>query len=167
MERRMSASPIWRRSLRLAAVAAVALAAGVAQAQALTLRDGDRTVTLDSADLHALPQETLTIDDHGASRTFTGAPLGAVLDKIGAPKGEQLKGEALGYTVVATASDGYKVALSLSEIDPSLGDKHVIVADSEGGKPLDPQQGPLRLVVKDDKRLARSARNLVSIELKR
>jgi hypothetical protein len=34
------------------------------------------------------------------------------------------------------------------------------------GKPLDSKVGPLRLVVTDDKRPARSVRNLVSVELK-
>lgn len=154
---------------RLGALAAAGLLAlaGFADAQALTLRDGERVLTLEAADLRALPQETLTVDDHGAPRTFTGAQLGAVLDKLGAPHGEALRGEALGYVIVATASDGYKVALSLSEIDPALGDRHVIVADSEDGKPLDATEGPYRLVVKDSKRMARSARNLVSLELKR
>ncbi len=159
----------WR-TKRAGSWAGLALAlslAGMAQAQALTLRDGDKVLTLAAPDLRALPQETLTVEDHGTQRTFTGAQLGAVLDKLGAPHGEQLKGEALGYVIVATASDGYKVSLSLSEIDPTLGDRHVIVADSEGGKPLDASEGPYRLVVKDSKRMARSAKNLVQLELKR
>lgn len=151
----------------LAVAVALAVGAALAQAQTLTLRDGDRTVTLEGADLRALPQETLTVDDHGAARTFTGAQLGAVLDKLGAPHGDQLSGEALGYTLVAIGSDGYRVALSLSEIDPMLGDRHVIVADSEGGKPLDAHEGPYRLIVKGDRRMARSARNLTMLELKR
>lgn len=158
---------IARRALGGAALAFALSLAGLAQAQVLTLRDGDRMVTLGPPDLRAMPQETLTVDDHGVARTFTGAQLGAVLDRLGAPHGEQLKGEALGYVIVATASDGYKVALSLSEIDPSLGDRHVIIADSEGGKPLDAGEGPYRLVVKDSRRIARSAKNLVQLELKR
>lgn len=156
----------WR-SVGLAAVLAVASGLAPAAAQALTLRDGDRVLTLDASDLHALPQQTVTVDDHGRSRTFTGPTLNAVVDKLGAPHGEQLKGEALGYTLVATASDGYRVALSLSEIDPLLGDRRVIVADAENGHALDPAEGPLRLVVAGDHKLARSARNLVSVELKR
>jgi hypothetical protein len=34
------------------------------------------------------------------------------------------------------------------------------------GKPLDAHSGPFKLVVSEDKRPARSVRNLVSIELK-
>jgi hypothetical protein len=42
----------------------------------------------------------------------------------------------------------------------------VLVADTMNGKPLDARTGPFRLVVSDDKRPARSVRNLVSLELK-
>ena len=152
----------------IAGVVAAALAgAAPAWSQTLTLKDGDRVVSLDAAELHALPQETLTLDDHGQARAYSGAQLGAVLDKLGAPHGEQLRGEALGYVLVASASDGYKVALSLSEVDPTLGARHVIVADAVDGKPLDAHEGPLRLVVAGDNREARSERNLVALELKR
>jgi DMSO/TMAO reductase YedYZ molybdopterin-dependent catalytic subunit len=67
---------------------------------------------------------------------------------------------------VATGADGYKVVLALGEIDPEFHPGQVLVADSMDGKPLGPQTGPLRLIVSEDKRPARSVRNLVSIEIK-
>jgi hypothetical protein len=41
----------------------------------------------------------------------------------------------------------------------------VIVADTLNGHPLPAASGPFRLIVSEDKRPARSVRNLVSIEL--
>jgi hypothetical protein len=70
-------------------------------------------------------------------------------------------GPALANYVVATGSNGYKAVLALGEIDPSFHPGEVIVADSMEGKPLDAHSGPLKLVVTEDKRPARSVRNLV------
>jgi hypothetical protein len=67
---------------------------------------------------------------------------------------------------VATGSDGYKAVLALGEVDPSFHPGEVLVADTMDGKPLDAHSGPFKLVVTEDKRPARSVRNLASIELK-
>jgi hypothetical protein len=68
--------------------------------------------------------------------------------------------------VVATGSDGYKAILALAEAEPDFHPGDVIVADTMDGKPLDAKIGPFRLVVSEDRRPARSVRNLVSVELK-
>jgi hypothetical protein len=47
--------------------------------------------------------------------------------------------------VVAEASDGYRAVFSLAELDGDFAGAQVIVADTEDGKPLDTQHGPLRL----------------------
>jgi len=85
---------------------------------------------------------------------------------MGAPLGKELHGEALANYIVATGSDGYQAVLALAEVDPSFHPGEVLVADTMDGKPLDAHSGPLKLVVTEDKRPARSVRNLVSIELK-
>jgi hypothetical protein len=56
--------------------------------------------------------------------------------------------------------------LALGEIDPSFHPGEIIVADAMDRKPLDAHSGPFKLVVTEDKRPARSVRNLVSVELK-
>jgi DMSO/TMAO reductase YedYZ molybdopterin-dependent catalytic subunit len=56
--------------------------------------------------------------------------------------------------------------LALAEVDPAFHSGEVIVADEMNGKPLDAHSGPFKLIVTEDKRPARSVRNLVSIELK-
>jgi hypothetical protein len=132
----------------------------------ITASPGQRGVyTL--ATLKDLPHQTVTIFDHHtkANETFSGVPLMDLLAKLGVPHGEALYGKALTEYVVATGSDGYKSVVTLAEIDPEFHPGMVLVADAMDGKPLG-ATGPFRLIVSEDKRPARSVRNLVSIELK-
>jgi hypothetical protein len=120
------------------------------------------------AQLKALPHITLTIHNShtNADETYSGVRLSDLLIPLGAPLGKELRGIALASYVIASGSDGYEVLLALAEIDPEFHPGEVIVADTMNGKPLDAHGGPLKLVVTEDKRPARSVRNLVSIELK-
>lgn len=56
--------------------------------------------------------------------------------------------------------------LALAEVEPDFHPGDMIVADTLDNKPLDAKTRPFRLVVSEDKRPARSVRNLVSVELK-
>lgn len=115
-----------------------------------------------------MPHVTVTIHNShtNVDESYSGVPLSDLLAKVGAPLGKDLHGEALADYVVANGSDGYKAVLALGEIDPSFHPGEVIVADSMNGKPLDAHSGPFKLVVTEDKRPARSVRNLTTIELK-
>jgi hypothetical protein len=114
------------------------------------------------------PHQTVTIFDHhnNANETYSGVPLMDLLGKLGVPHGTDLHGKALTDYVIATGSDGYRSVIALAEIDPEFHPGQVIVADAMDGKPLDAKTGPFRLVVTEDKRPARSVRNLISIEVK-
>ncbi|AXC14370.1 hypothetical protein ACPOL_5114 [Acidisarcina polymorpha] len=129
--------------------------------------DGRRTA-LTLAEFKDLPHKTVSY--HNAhtktDETYSGVPLIDLLAKYGAPTGDKLHGKALSDYIVATGSDGYRAVLALAETDPSFHPGDVIVADSMNGQPLDAKNGPFKLVVTEDKRPARSVRNLVSIELK-
>ncbi len=120
------------------------------------------------ADLKALPHITVTIHNShtNADETYAGVRLADLLEKLGAPLGKELRGEALGNYIVATGSDGYHAVFALAEVDPSFHPGEVLVADSMDGKPLDAHSGPFKLVSTEDKRPARSVRNLTTIELK-
>jgi hypothetical protein len=113
------------------------------------------------------PHQTVTIFDHhtNANETYSGVPLIDLLAHLGVPRGKDLMGKALADYVVATGSDGYKSVVALGEIDPEFHPGMVLVADAMDGKPLD-KTGPFRLVVTEDKRPARSVRNLVKLELR-
>lgn len=120
------------------------------------------------SELKAMPHITVTIHNShaNADETYSGIRLADLLSKIGAPLGSELHGKALANYVVATGSDGYQSVVALGEADPGFHSGEVLVADAMDGKPLDAHSGPLKLVVTEDKRPARSVRNLVQIELK-
>lgn len=133
------------------------------------LTDSDHpSVVLSAAELKAVPHITVTIHNAhtNADETYSGVRVSDLLGKLGVPLGNELRGKALAHYIVAMGSDGYKAVLALGEVDPSFHPGEVLVADTIDGKPLDAHSGPLKLVVSEDKRPARSVRNLVSIELK-
>lgn len=125
-------------------------------------------VRLSVSDFKSLPHIRVSFHNShtNADETYAGVRLADLLAKMGAPLGAELRGEALASYVVATGADGYKAVLGLGEVDPSFHPGEVLVADTMNGKPLDAHSGPFKLVVTEDKRPARSVRNLVSIELK-
>lgn len=126
------------------------------------------SVALSPADFHALPHVSITVHNghSDTNETYSGVPLATLLEKVSAPTGKELRGDAMASYLVATGSDGYAVVLSLAEIDPSFHMGQVLVADARDGQPLG-KNGPFQLIVSDDKRPARWVRNLVSIRLQR
>jgi carboxypeptidase family protein/molybdopterin-dependent oxidoreductase-like protein protein len=129
---------------------------------------GHDFLKLSATQLKALPHVSVTIHNPhtNADESYSGVRLSDVLAKLGAPLGQLLHGTALKTYVVATGSDRYQAVFSLAEVDPTFHPGEILVADSINGVPLDAKTGPFRLVVTEDKRPARSVRNLVSIELK-
>ena len=123
---------------------------------------------LTAADLKALPHTSVTFHNAhtNTDETYSGVRLADLLAKMGAPLGADLRGKALSDYVVASGADGYKAVLALGEVDPSFHPGEVVVADTMDGKPLDAHTGPFKLVVTEDRRPARSVRNLVALELK-
>ena len=167
------------RNIRALLIALAVLTAYVVAQQAATVGSRNEDVLLLKAPSHdalslsasalkALPHITVTVHNPhaNADETYSGVRLADLLAKVGAPIGSELRGKALANYVVATGSDGYQAVLALGEVDPGFHPGEVIVADSLDGKPLDAHSGPFKLVVTEDKRPARSVRNLVSIELK-
>jgi len=123
---------------------------------------------LSLAGLKALPHISVTVHNPHANvdETYSGVRLADILTPLGAPLGKELHGIALTSYLVATGSDGYRAVFALAEVDPSFHPGEILVADTMDGKPLDAHSGPLKLVVTEDKRPARSVRNLTTIELK-
>jgi hypothetical protein len=149
-------------------MAAQSTAAAPANAAVLTVTAGPgQRAVFTPETLQSLPHQTATIfDQHtNANETYSGVPLMDLLAKLGVPHGKDLHGKALADYVVATGADGYKSVLALGEVDPEFHPGQVLVCDAMDGKPLG-AAGPFRLVVTEDKRPARSVRNLISIEVK-
>jgi DMSO/TMAO reductase YedYZ molybdopterin-dependent catalytic subunit len=148
---------------------ALALAfASALGAQTLTIGGDVATpLTLTKDDLAKMPRTTVTLNDEGTNTVYEGVLLYEVLKKAGAPLDKQLNGKALASYLLAEARDGYQVVYTLAEVDPGFTDNKIIVADTINGKPLFQYQGPLRLVVPNEKRGARSLRMLDKITLVR
>jgi hypothetical protein len=108
-----------------------------------------------------------TKDRSGADVTYSGISMGALLQAAGAPIGKgRLRGSNLRLVVYVIGADGYSAAFSLTEFDPDFGDRQILLADRRDGKPLSSAEGPLRLVVPQDKRPARWVRQVDLIEIK-
>jgi hypothetical protein len=143
------------------------LAALPVVAQTLSVMGLDRRVhTFQARQLAAMPRQRVTLRSRdGTTITYEGAPLTAILQAVGAPSGKALRGSDMTDVVMVTATDGYRVALTLAETDPSIGAQKIVLANLADGHPLSAQDGPLRLVVEGDLRPARSVRMVSSVQL--
>jgi len=121
--------------------------------QSLTIQtESEKPSVLTRADIEALPPSKVSTTVSDASATFEGVALRAVLEKAGVGFGETLKGNRLASCLLVEAADGYRVVISLPELDPAFTDKQVVLAFLKNGKPLDDREGPYRIVIPDEKR---------------
>lgn len=109
----------------------------------------------------------------GAAHTFNCVPLVRLLTAAGAPTDfvmragadPKFKNPQLRQAVIVSGRDGYTVVFSLAELLPTVGNRRVWVALDEDGKPLAESDGPVRLIVPDDKMPARAVHQIASIAL--
>ncbi len=146
---------------------AIWAAAGCALAQSVEIRGpGGQTRLVSLSDLASMPHDTATLAvEHGPAKHYQGVPLTLLLQSVGAPFGNDLRGPALADFVLISAADGYRVVLALAETDPSLGARRVLLADGADGAALPPSEGPFRLVIEGDLHPARSARMVTTIRV--
>ncbi len=127
----------------------------------------DQTITVTAKTLDGLPRVKAEAKEHeNPAAIYEGVTLGAILERAGVPRGEKLRGPGLRAIVVITATDGYKVAFTVTETDPAFNDRLIILADKKDGKPLPEKEGPFRIVIPAEKRPARWIRNVKAIEVK-
>ena len=111
-------------------------------------------------------REVTAYDAHEKrSHTYSGVPVRDLLARAGVEFGEKLRGRGLRLAVLVRCRDHYDVVFALAEFDDAFNGRTILLADLEDGKPLPPAQGPLRLVVPGDKRVARWARMVTSLEV--
>ena len=126
-----------------------------------------QVVTLTPADLARLPHAHVTLTHMGRTSDYAGPEVALLLRQVDAPLGALMHGAAVADVVLLTASDDYRVALSLGEVDPELRPgARVILADQEDGRALPPDEAPFRLVIEGEAKPARDVHSVVSIELK-
>ena len=137
-----------------------------ASSQQLTIQNeaGKQTV-LSRADIEALPRAKVTTAAAGSTATFEGIMLRDVLEQAGVSLGESVRGKRLASYLLVEAADGYRVVFALPEIDPGFTDKQIVLALTKDGKPLDAKEGPYRIVIPDEKRMARWIRQVTSMKI--
>ena len=142
------------------------LLAALAQCQQLTVQiEGGKATVLARADIEALPHIKVATLVSGTPTTFEGVPVKAVLEKAGVGFGEALKGKRLVSCLLVEAADGYRVVIALPELDPAFTDKQIVLAFLKDGKPLDEKEGPYRIVIPDEKRMARWVRQVTTLKI--
>lgn len=155
-----------KRLFSLFILTALMLDGALVQCQQLVIQTetGKQTV-LARADIEALPHSKVSTGASDAPITFEGVALGAVLEKAGIGLGESLRGKRLASCLLIEAADGYRAVIALPEIDPAFTDKQIVLAFLRNGKPLDEKEGPYRIVIPDEKRMARWVRQITTLKI--
>jgi hypothetical protein len=115
----------------------------------------------------ALPhQEIVALEPHGQKEHhYTGVAVHELLLRAGAPFGDKLRGSALQLAVIARSRDGYAIVFALAEFDETFSNRTVLLAEKEDGQPLPENAAPFRLITPGDKKAARWARMVTSLEV--
>jgi hypothetical protein len=137
------------------------------QCQQLTIQlDSGKQVVLSRADLEALPHIKATAAEHSSAPVnCEGVTLKSVLERAGVAFGESMKGKRLTNCLLVEASDGYRAVIALPELDPAFTDKQTLLAFLRDGKPLGEKEGPYRIVIPDEKRMARWVRQVTTLKI--
>jgi hypothetical protein len=123
-------------------------------------------VVLSRAGLVALPHVKVTAAEHsGGPVNFVGITLKSVLEKAGVGFGESMKGKRLTNCLLVDAADGYRAVIALPGLDPAFTDKQTLLAFLRDGKPLGEKEGPYRIVIPDEKRMARWVRQVTTLKI--
>jgi hypothetical protein len=142
------------------------LCTALAQCQQLTVEtEGAKPTVLAKSDIESLPHIKVTTHDGDSSVTFEGVALRTVLEKAGMEFGHSLRGKRLASCLLVEAADDYRVVIALPELDPDFTDKQIVLAFLQDGKPLDAKAGPYRIVIPDEKRMARWVRQVTKLKI--
>jgi hypothetical protein len=143
----------------------VVLPSTVLECQELTVQTDSGKQVLSRAQLEALPRIKVTASEHSNPVKFEGASLKSVLQKGGISFGDSMKGKPLTSCLLVQAADGYQVVIALPELDPGFTDKQIVLAFLRDGKPLGDKEGPYRIVIPEEKRMARWVRQVTTLKI--
>ena len=122
---------------------------------------------LHQSDLDKMKRVTVSHKGHDSiTNSYTGVVLIEILNRAGVTMGKQLRGKNMAKYLLVKAADGYQVVFSLAELDTSFNEKEIILADKMNGKPIPSNPGPFQLIVRGEKRPARSCREVVSLVIR-
>jgi hypothetical protein len=76
-----------------------------------------------------------------------------------------MKGKRLTDCLLVEAADGHRAVIALPELDPAFTDKQTLLGFLRDGKPLGGKEGPYRIVIPDEKRMARWVRQVTTLRI--
>jgi len=142
------------------------LGAPLGQCQQLTIQtEGGKQTVLARSEIESLPHVKVATHGSENSATFEGVSLKTVLEKGGVELGHSMRGKRLASCLLVEAADGYSAVIALPEIDPDFTDRQIVLAFLQDGKPLDAKAGPYRIVIPDEKRMARWVRQVTTLKI--
>jgi len=155
------------KKLTLLLVLLIYLSAGPAlYAQQLTIQADAGKQILSRTDIEGLPHVKVTASEHSSGPVgFEGVTLKSILEKAGVSFGESLKGKRLSSCLLVEAADGYRVVIALPELDPAFTNKQTLLVFLQDGKPLGEKEGPYRILIPDEKRMARWVRQVTTLKI--
>jgi len=155
------------KKLTLLLVLLIYLSAGPAlYAQQLTIQADAGKQILSRTDIEGLPHVKVTASEHSSGPVgFEGVTLKSILEKAGISFGESLKGKRLSSCLLVEAADGYRVVIALPELDPAFTNKQTLLVFLRDGKPLGEKEGPYRILIPDEKRMARWVRQVTTLKI--
>ena len=122
-------------------------------------------LVINASTLAGLPRKTVSATDEGGhTNTYSGIALRDVLTRAGVPTGNAVRGRLLASYVAVGAADHYRALFSIAELEPSMNDRVVLIAESRDGQPLPANAGPFRLIVPGEKREARWVRQVTDVD---
>lgn len=123
-------------------------------------------LSLGMANLAAIAHRSVSVTDKQGAAQYGGVAVVDLLRRAGAPLGAELRGPKMKLYVLVKARDGYAAVFALAEFDPAFTSRIILLADQRDGHPLGTVEGPLRIIVPDEKRYARWVRQVIEIEVR-
>jgi hypothetical protein len=156
----------WKGRLAVLILLAWSAAVSVSNAQEIVVQnESGAPVKVTAAEIAALPHQGIAVDEHGKAVKFEGVLLRLVLEKGGVTLGDSLRGKRLSSCLLVEAADGYGAVIALPELDPGFTDRVILLADQVDGHPLDSKEGPFRIVIPGEKRMARWVRQVTTLKI--
>jgi hypothetical protein len=122
---------------------------------------GTDPVRMSAAALRKLPAiHVHAAPEHRTEGDYDCASAADVLAAAGVAFGKSLRGKRLAEYLRVRAADDYEVVFALPELDPDFTDKQVLLCYLKNGAALEPEEGPLRMMVPGEKRQARWVRQV-------
>ena len=150
----------------LCLLAVIITPAAAQTGDSLVLESPTARIVLHASDLAGLPQDTMSVQFHGKpAERYSGVLLPALLQLIGV-RSDSLRRAGLARRIVVEAADGYRIVLALSDLDPTLGGRRVLLATSLDGRALPASEAPFRLLVAGDERPSRWIRQVIAIRIR-